>query len=503
MLDLVTSPSLTVNREYPDILKLNLSNSYATVPDDIEGNSKAAPQCSLHLCATKHYPHIVTVPSFPTMATYGQTQYSSGIQQTPAYTTYPPPGQPYGLPSYSIKTEDNLSHSPGQSGFLSYGSGFSTTASGQAPYAYQMHGTSGIYQAPNGLTGSSGFSTVHQEYSSYPSFTQSQYSQYYSSSYNSSYMSANSISPSAIPTSAYSLQESSHNINNQSTESLSGEYTTPIKDTETDRQHRGTDGKLRGRSKRSNDPSPTADTEIERVFVWDLDETIIIFHSLLTGTFASRYGKDCDQIHIDDVSSDDNGQDLSTYNFSADGFHSSTAGSNLCLGSGVHGGVDWMRKLAFRYRRVKELYDTYKNNVGGLIGAPKRETWLQLRTELEALTDLWLTHALKALDLIHSRPNCVNVLVTTTQLIPALAKVLLYGLGTVFPIENIYSATKTGKESCFERIMQRFGRKAVYIVIGDGAEEEQGAKKHNMPFWRISCHADLEALRHALELEYL
>lgn len=45
------------------------------------------------------------------------------------------------------------------------------------------------------------------------------------------------------------------------------------------------------------------------------------------------------------------------------------------------------------------------------------------------------------------RPNCVNVLVTTTQLIPALAKVLLYGLGSVFPIENIYSATKTGKGS--------------------------------------------------------
>lgn len=24
-----------------------------------------------------------------------------------------------------------------------------------------------------------------------------------------------------------------------------------------------------------------------------------------------------------------------------------------------------MRKLAFRYRRVKEIYSTYKNNVGG------------------------------------------------------------------------------------------------------------------------------------------
>lgn len=46
------------------------------------------------------------------------------------------------------------------------------------------------------------------------------------------------------------------------------------------------------------------------------------------------------------------------------------------------------------------------------------------------------------------RPNCVNVLVTTTQLVPALAKVLLYGLGGVFSIENVYSATKIGKKQC-------------------------------------------------------
>lgn len=34
-----------------------------------------------------------------------------------------------------------------------------------------------------------------------------------------------------------------------------------------------------------------------------------------------------------------------------------------------------------------------------------------------------------------------------------------------------------GKESCFERVIHRFGRKAVYIAVGDGAEEEQGSKK--------------------------
>ncbi|GFY57108.1 eyes absent homolog 4 [Trichonephila inaurata madagascariensis] len=62
------------------------------------------------------------------------------------------------------------------------------------------------------------------------------------------------------------------------------------------------------------------------------------------------------------------------------------------------------------------------------------------------------------------RSSCVNVLVTTTQLVPALAKVLMYNLGGVFSIENIYSATKIGKDSCFERIVSRFSRKCTYVV---------------------------------------
>lgn len=89
--------------------------------------------------------------------------------------------------------------------------------------------------------------------------------------------------------------------------------------------------------------------------------------------------------------------------------------------------------------------------MGGLLGSNKREQWLQLRQEIEAVTDNWLTLASKCLTLINSRSNCVNVLVTTTQLIPALAKVLLFGLGNVFPIDNIYSATKIGEHFVFSR----------------------------------------------------
>ena len=47
----------------------------------------------------------------------------------------------------------------------------------------------------------------------------------------------------------------------------------------------------RGRNgKRRNSASPEleAQVEVDRVFIWDLDETIILFHSLLTGTFATK-----------------------------------------------------------------------------------------------------------------------------------------------------------------------------------------------------------------------
>ena len=48
----------------------------------------------------------------------------------------------------------------------------------------------------------------------------------------------------------------------------------------------------RGRNKsQQQQASPDPENHVERIFVWDLDETIIILHSLLTGTYAQRYQK--------------------------------------------------------------------------------------------------------------------------------------------------------------------------------------------------------------------
>ncbi|KAM6185807.1 protein phosphatase EYA4 isoform 9-T9 [Rhynchocyon petersi] len=553
MQDLASPHALVGGSETPGSSKLDKSNlSSTSVTTNGTGvitssgySPRSAHQYSPQLYPSKPYPHILSTPAAQTMSAYaGQTQYS-GMQQPAVYTAYSQTGQPYSLPTYDlgvmlpgIKTESGLSQtqSPLQSGCLSYSPGFSTPQPGQTPYSYQMPGSSfapsSTIYANNSVSNSTNFSGSQQDYPSYTAFGQNQYAQYYSASTYGAYMTSNNTADGTSSTSTYQLQESLSGLTSQP-----GEFdtvqspSTPIKDLD-ERSCRSSGSKSRGRG-RKNNPSPPPDSDLERVFVWDLDETIIVFHSLLTGSYAQKYGKDppmavtlglrmeemifnladthlffndleeCDQVHIDDVSSDDNGQDLSTYSFATDGFHAAASSANLCLPTGVRGGVDWMRKLAFRYRRVKELYNTYKNNVGGLLGPAKRDAWLQLRAEIEGLTDSWLTNALKSLSIISTRSNCVNVLVTTTQLIPALAKVLLYSLGGAFPIENIYSATKIGKESCFERIVSRFGTNITYVVIGDGRDEEHAANQHNMPFWRISSHSDLLALHQALELEYL
>ena len=50
--------------------------------------------------------------------------------------------------------------------------------------------------------------------------------------------------------------------------------------------------------------------------------------------------------------------------------------------------------------------------MGGLLGANKREEWVTLTSDLETSTDQWLNLALKCLQLIQGRPDCVNVIVT-------------------------------------------------------------------------------------------
>ncbi|XP_075409167.1 protein phosphatase EYA3 isoform X1 [Tenrec ecaudatus] len=525
---------------------LPLSEEIMTCTDYIPRSSN---DYTSQMYSAKPYAHVLSVPVSET-AYPGQTQYQT-LQQSQPYAVYPQATQSYGLPPFGalwpgMKPESGLiqTPSPSQHSVLTCTTGLTTSQPSPAHYSYPIQASStnasliSTSSTIANVPAAAVASVSNQDYPTYTILGQSQYQACYpSSSFGVTGQTNSDAESNTLAAATYQTEKpaamapaAQRASPGDPSTSPSLAQTTPSKDAD-DQSRKNMTGKNRG--KRRAGASPSQDSELERVFLWDLDETIIIFHSLLTGSYAQKYGKDptvvigsgltmeemifevadthlffndleeCDQVHVEDVASDDNGQDLSNYSFSTDGFSGSGGSGSHGSSVGVQGGVDWMRKLAFRYRKVREIYDKHKSNVGGLLSPQRKEALQRLRAEIEVLTDSWLGTALKSLLLIQSRKNCVNVLITTTQLVPALAKVLLYGLGEIFPIENIYSATKIGKESCFERIVSRFGKKVTYVVIGDGRDEEIAAKQHNMPFWRITNHGDLVSLHQALELDFL
>ncbi|KAM7384600.1 hypothetical protein PAMA_011793 [Pampus argenteus] len=544
--------------------------------DESDADRGAAPQaCGASMNSYTHSAADTTATSEYTQQVYqgnnpAVTSYTSQVAfpplaQSTVYSAFPQTGQTYGLPPFGamwpgIKTETGLPEAPsgGQPGFLSFSTAYTSTQPGQLHYSYTSQGkrqrhlshtitpscslqicssftTSSVYSNIPAATAATTASTAaaHQEFSSYNSLGQGQFSQYYAlpPSYVPAGLPSSDDHSASVGVAGYSAvkseeaasaglppRDASPPENLPAGAALPTSVALPAGARDQDEVgRRNSVGKAKGKGKKP-DNCPPADSDLERIFLWDLDETIIIFHSLLTGSYAQKFGKDPATVlnlglqmeefifELADTHLFFNDLEVQrvNYNFLADGFNGPSGGGGASgATTGVQGGVEWMRKLAFRYRRLKEIYNNYKGNVGGLLSPMKRELLLRLQSEIENVTDAWLSTALKSLLLIQSRGKCMNVLVTTTQLVPALAKVLLYGLGDVFPIENIYSATKIGKESCFERIISRFGKKVTYVVIGDGRDEEFAAKQHNMPFWRISTHGDLVSLHQALELDFL
>ena len=54
----------------------------------------------------------------------------------------------------------------------------------------------------------------------------------------------------------------------------------------------------------------------------------------------------------------------------------------------MRGGVDWMRKLAFRFRKIKENYNLFRNDIKRLLGPQETETLLNIRQQIESHTDV-------------------------------------------------------------------------------------------------------------------
>ncbi|XP_047167473.1 eyes absent homolog isoform X2 [Vigna umbellata] len=220
------------------------------------------------------------------------------------------------------------------------------------------------------------------------------------------------------------------------------------------------------------------------VYVWDMDETLVLLNSLLKSSYAEAFNglKDvqkgveigrmwenlilqtCDdyffyeQIEnynkpfLDALAQYDDGSDLSDYDFNKDELGAPQDDANK-------------RKLAYRHRVIAQKY------IQGLQNILDQETikhWDELYDKTDEYTDRWLSS------------------VTSGSLIPSLVKCLLFRLDSLISHGNVYSSWEVGKIQCFRWIKERFNHPNVrFCVFGDGWEECEAAEIMRWPFVKI------------------
>lgn len=252
------------------------------------------------------------------------------------------------------------------------------------------------------------------------------------------------------------------------------------------------------------------------VYIWDMDETLILLKSLLNGTYAEAFNglKDvqrgidigkmwekyildvCDnyffyeqienynQPIVHALSQYDDGCDLSSYDFSQDSISAPSDDLNK-------------RKLAYRHRIIAHKY---KQGLHSILDQKTLELWNDLYEMTDSYTDGWLSSARTLLQhcSVHkeyptdlpraddSELQCINILVTSGSLVPSLVKCMLFRLDSLMTCENVYSSWDVGKIRCFSWIKERFsGPNVQFCVIGDGWEECEAAEMLRWPFVKI------------------
>jgi len=274
------------------------------------------------------------------------------------------------------------------------------------------------------------------------------------------------------------------------------------------------------------------------VFVWDMDETLIIFQTLLDGRYVELFDgfKDnrqatvlgrrwerlildvCDDYffynqveehnyaNVHTLQEYDDGAELGDFNF----------GENLTLPLDANG----LRKLSHLHRYACHLYD---QGLETLLTAEQIIEWCDLYEETDAFTDGWLSAGRQKLEELQ-RSNeqalqgvteqalqfretgsgdeiddtstdltAYNFLVTSGTLIPSLVKCLLFKLDQYFNPSNIFSSREDGKLQCCRWIRDRFLQQEKfpkYCALGDGPDEKEAARVLAWPFVNICTDPD-------------
>ncbi|KAL6778635.1 EYA1 [Auxenochlorella protothecoides x Auxenochlorella symbiontica] len=268
------------------------------------------------------------------------------------------------------------------------------------------------------------------------------------------------------------------------------------------------------------------------VLVWDIDETLVIFNSLQNGEWERAHSDsgageaqalgsqwssavlDLADSHLfykqlethgvmslEDAAAADDGRDLASYDFDGDVVGRIQSCEGPAPASNDPGPCTPPPEAAYRYREAHRRYSL------GLLADAALPSSDRLWHATDTLAAGWLTAAqgLLAACLAHlpvllgaalgtpshagvrdHLPQVRHVAVTSSDLLPSLAKLALFRLDRFFAGRDVLSSRVHGKLECFARLRDRFPGSAAFVAIGDGREEEAAAAALGWPFIKVS-----------------
>jgi len=233
-------------------------------------------------------------------------------------------------------------------------------------------------------------------------------------------------------------------------------------------------------------------TVVKHVFLWDLDDTLVPWDSMAKGklpggkhwfednwlTFSKEwqntklFGEELKQSQIDAL---DAGMDPNHHLASFNSLQASDVAENL-------------QAALIRYPEIKELYERYGRNQE----LPSADL-VRLLEETDAMSDGWLTAGQEALRAATKVEGSVNVIVTASKLMAAVAKLMMFGLHEQVDAGHVYSCWMEGTKQDVFDLFQKKHRKAKFMAIGDGKHEEAAAKALKMGFVKINAQKGSKA----------
>ncbi|GAX76028.1 hypothetical protein CEUSTIGMA_g3471.t1 [Chlamydomonas eustigma] len=280
---------------------------------------------------------------------------------------------------------------------------------------------------------------------------------------------------------------------------------------------------------RLNDVSESVQSTVVRrrkvVFVWDLDETLIIFNSLLNGTFNSEADSEIKQEGMRVA------QAFATVLFDLlDHYYQFPTVEEedpISMEEALAPHTPFPAEVSLSaqiYERARVLYEGGLDGMKMRLGQTEKQRMEDCWKDLEAASRGWTTAAAALLQstsekISSERKQCTGKLsdlereqctgklsdlereqctgklsdlemhhcvVSRGHLLATLVKLQAFGLSQHIHWSNIFSASKASKLDCFKMICDRFGPDARYCAVGDAPEEYQAAVALGWLFLKIN-----------------